>query len=66
METTTEPQAILTVERSRIRPFPGQPRRHFDPDALRQLADSIEAEVGNGLLDVRYGLGQAEIGRVDK
>ncbi len=44
MEATTETQEILTVERSRIRPFRGQPRRHFDPDALRQLADSIEAE----------------------
>ena len=44
METSTEPQEILTVERRRIRPFRGQPRKHFDPDALRQLADSIAAE----------------------
>jgi ParB/RepB/Spo0J family partition protein len=27
-----------------IRPFPGQPRRHFDPTAIEELASSIERE----------------------
>jgi ParB family chromosome partitioning protein len=44
METRLETQEILTVERVRIWPFRNQPRKHFDPDALRQLAESIAAE----------------------
>ena len=34
-----------------IEPNPGQPRRHFDPDALQVLAASIRE---NGLLPVSY------------
>jgi len=44
MEPSAEPQAVLTVERRRIRPFKEQPRKHFDQERLRELADSIAAE----------------------
>ena len=27
-----------------LRPNPDQPRRHFDPESLRELADSIKAQ----------------------
>ena len=33
--------SIQTIDISRIKPHPGQPRRHFDDAALQELADSI-------------------------
>ena len=33
--------ASSTLPVSSLRPNPGQPRRHFDEDALRELAASI-------------------------
>lgn len=35
--------ALQSLDISRIRPLEGQPRTHFDPEALDQLAASIEA-----------------------
>lgn len=32
---------VILVPRERIRPFPGQPRKYFNEEALRQLAESI-------------------------
>jgi len=34
---------VIEVELDRVMPNPGQPRRHFDEDALLSLKDSIEA-----------------------
>ena len=34
---------VLEIERSRIRSFPGQPRRYFDESELKELAESIAA-----------------------
>ena len=36
---------ILPIPLEQIRPFPGQPRKWFDPAALQELADSIK-EIG--------------------
>ena len=36
-------KALKNIPISSISPLPGQPRTHFDPDALDQLAASIEA-----------------------
>lgn len=33
---------LLDIQIYEIRPSPNQPRAHFDPDALRELADSIK------------------------
>jgi len=38
--TTPRPAKSLPIER--LEPNPKQPRKHFDPQALRELADSIE------------------------
>ncbi len=35
---------LIEVEHARVRPRADQPRRHFDEDALRQLADSIDKQ----------------------
>lgn len=35
---------LIEVEWSRVQPRADQPRRHFDEDALRQLAESIERQ----------------------
>lgn len=35
---------LIEVEHTRVHPRSDQPRRHFDEDALRQLADSIERQ----------------------
>lgn len=35
---------LIEVERARVHPRADQPRRHFDEDGLRQLADSIERQ----------------------
>lgn len=40
-------QELLDIPLDQVIPDPGQPRKHFDPDALRELADSI---VENGLI----------------
>jgi ParB/RepB/Spo0J family partition protein len=37
------PQLVETVAVSAIDPDPDQPRRHFDPDDLRELADSLRS-----------------------
>lgn len=34
---------IKAIPVEHVRPFPGQPRRYFDPQALQELADSIKA-----------------------
>jgi ParB family chromosome partitioning protein len=34
-------KALQSIDVALIRPHPGQPRRHFDEDALQELADSI-------------------------
>lgn len=34
---------VISVPRSFIRPFPGQPRKFFDQQKLKELADSIKA-----------------------
>lgn len=64
-----EKETVFYVEVDKIRPNPEQPRRDFDPDSLRELADSIkeygvlqplivmrmEKELGRGK-DVEYEL----------
>ena len=35
---------LIEVEHARVHPRADQPRRHFDEDALRQLADSIDKQ----------------------
>ncbi|MFV3130468.1 ParB/RepB/Spo0J family partition protein [Niveispirillum sp. KHB5.9] len=35
---------LIEVERAHVHPRADQPRRHFDEDALRQLADSIDKQ----------------------
>lgn len=35
---------LIEVERARVHPRTDQPRRHFDEDGLRQLAESIERQ----------------------
>lgn len=39
----TRPKDAFTIPVSRIDPDPDQPRREFDPDDLRRLADSLQA-----------------------
>jgi len=34
---------IIFIPRAQIRPFPNQPRKHFDEEELQNLADSIKA-----------------------
>lgn len=41
---TTSPVGITELPIGKIEPNPHQPRREFDPEALRELADSIRAE----------------------
>jgi ParB family chromosome partitioning protein len=41
------PAGVKTVPLSRVRPNPNQPRKDFDEDSLRELADSIR---GRGIL----------------
>ena len=35
------PRSVRSIEIARIAPHPDQPRRHFDEEALSELADSI-------------------------
>ena len=35
-------QGLIEVDIDLVRPNPNQPRKHFDEDALRELADSIK------------------------
>ncbi len=42
-DTGTPTRAIQAIEISRIAPHPDQPRRHFDAQALDELAESIRA-----------------------
>ncbi len=40
-ESPGENELVTEVELSQIRPNPYQPRKHFDPEALNELAESI-------------------------
>ena len=40
-EFTAADPVISSLPVSQIEPFSGQPRKHFDPEALAELADSI-------------------------
>jgi ParB/RepB/Spo0J family partition protein len=40
----TKPPLIQTLPIALVQPDPNQPRQHFDPEALKELADSIDSQ----------------------
>ena len=43
-EQQGQESAVNLMPITALRPNPNQPRRHFDPESLRELADSIKAQ----------------------
>ena len=40
----SKPPLVMTLPMASVHPDPTQPRQHFDPEQLQELADSIEAQ----------------------